>query len=221
MEKKDDNSARPSAQKRMKRDYSGLGVISAPWMRLFKGGDGEASISRGLRVLRTIVRAADEVLGDVGTTDADAKMLPGMRAGLIEIFDELLNDQRLNSNQRATISAAVETAFAIGLVVSQSQVAQEIQGEWQRERTRAANQGRRAESVQKIVEEEARKLWARKKRNLGDTANVIRPRVMRRVAMLEKVPRAWLTCEPNDEQERARQVERIRKRLKRINEADE
>jgi hypothetical protein len=151
-------------------------------------------------------------------------MLPGMRAGFLEIIAKITNDRQLDSNQRATILAAIETGFAIGLFASQSQVAQEIREEWQRERTRPAREGRRAESVQKIVEEEARKLSARnpqKMGNLGDTANVIRPRGIRRVAMLEDVPHAWVAYEPDGEQERGRQVERIRKRLKRINVADE
>ena len=120
MKKKDDNSAPPSAQKRMKLQYSGLGLISAPWLRLFKGSDNLASISQVLRLQETIIRAADEALGDVGTIEPDAKMLPGMRAGFIEIIDEIVKDPALNSNQRAAICAAGETAFAIGLFASQS-----------------------------------------------------------------------------------------------------
>ncbi len=222
MEKKESISA-SSARKRLRRQYAGLGLISAPWLRLLDASDGVASIFHNLRLRGTIVSAADEAREDGGITDADANLLSDMRAGFVEIFDKLTTSRSLNADDRLTALAAIELAFGIGLFAPQSRVAQDLREEWQRERTRAARRSRRAYSVQEIIDDEAQKHRDRNPRtrgNLSATAHHIAPAVLGRVAKLDKIPQSWKSSDSPDERERKRQRERIRKRLKRISGPD-
>ena len=220
---KEESISGSSARKRLRGQYAGLGLISAPWLRLPNASDGVTSIFRSLRLRDTVASAADDAREDSGITDADANLLSDMSAGFVDIFDKLMSSRSLNADDRLTALAAIELAFGIGLFAPQSQVAQDLREEWQRERTRAARRSRRADFVQEIIDDEAQKYRARDPRtpgNLSATARHIAKAVLGRVAKLEKIPQAWISSDSPDERERKRQRERIRKRLKRISGPD-
>jgi hypothetical protein len=141
---------------------------------------------------------------------------------LIAAFSKLR--QSLKPEALRTVSEAIMASVLIAIIAPEPERREALRSELQRDRTRSANKARLAENVQEIIECEAREFWSRtpgRRCKLSDTARFIYPKVIQRIATLETVSNGWEQPDSSDSDTKRRQIERIRKRLGRIEHTDE
>jgi hypothetical protein len=166
------------------------------------------------RLRSSVIRVADEALEDAETSEAAAEKIPTARALFIKHFDRLVRDDALPRDIRYAGMMSIQNAFLIGLIGGQGEIATKVRAEMRRDRTAPALRRRKAEDIQKIIEEEVTRLWERNPQRSGKasaTARAILPRVKRRVAELADIPPRWREIQKDDK----KLLDVIRKRLPR------
>ena len=180
------------------------------------------SVSLGRDVRTFVLDAINASLGGDQGGDVGASETRAARGEFMRSFDGLERDPKIDEANRDIIRKAIFYAVLASSPAVNNELARHLDERWRNSQTRAARDPRRADELQRIVEEEARALWGRRpelRDKLSQAASAILPTVMRRVAAMEKIPRGRApTGLPN---ERNLQVERIRKRLKRTGESDD
>jgi hypothetical protein len=170
----------------------------------------------------TILGGADECINKGQLTPARKTQLVTLRSVFLEHFDRLFGEGVIENKNRLITVMTVETAFLIGIAAGESGRGAAIRKEWEKERTRAARETRRADAVQRIIETEAHAFWQRRPEKIGkltDTARGIFRKVSKRLSDVKTIPKSWrfgLT-----EEEITRGIGSIRKRLAKVNRQDQ
>ena len=158
-----------------------------------------------------IVKSASEYIDRIDSNNEYTQLMHSQLGEFVANFDAIRNDAIIDKRTYSAVVGAIEAAFVIGIVSSKGKITDEMQTEFARRQTAAANEARRNDKIQELIDSCAERIWLKKpslRANFNQTAREIRAAVMAEItAFGSNVPKGWAPADETTE------IERIRKRL--------
>lgn len=175
------------------------------------------AFASGTLVKSAIRKIADEAKGRKDLSESEKHRLDTDIDEFCETIDGIWRDEQ-DAQKLVQIQQLV---LMVASIAGRHGVSQSYVQELDKLRAAAANDARRADDVQAIIEAAARKLWEKKQSFYGkpqSTAELIRGDVRHELSKLEAIPTGWALAEDNNPKEVKKEVDRIRNRVKRMDE---